>query len=333
MSKKDIGIDLGTANTLIYQKSKGIVLDEPSVVAVDCSDGHILSVGKAAKEMLGRTPLGIKAVRPITDGVIADFEAAGAMLGFFIKKVLKSTSGIKPRAAVSVPTGITAVERKAAIEAASRAGIRNVTLIEEPMAAAIGAGLEVDAPSGIMVVDIGGGTSEVAVISLGGIVARKTVRIGGDALDRAIISFIRKKYGISAGNHSAEDIKLKIGTVMKNGTAYRYQVSGRNLGTGLPCSTFVNGDDIRAALLPEIHSIIDSIKAVLEETPPELSGDVLNSGIMLTGGGAFINGLDRLICNITGMPVRVADRPLECVALGLGALIDDKSSNKKIFKS
>ena len=332
MSKKDIGIDLGTANTLIYQKTKGIVLDEPSVVAVDSADGHIIAVGKEAKEMLGRTPAGIKAVRPITDGVIADFEAAGAMLAFFIKKVLTS-SGSKPRAVIGVPTGITAVERKAAIEVAGRAGIRDVALVDEPMAAAIGAGLAIDAPSGIMIVDIGGGTSEVAVISLGGIVARKTVRTGGDTLDRAIIGHIRKKYGICAGFQSAEDIKLKIGTVMKNSTAYRHQVNGRNTGTGLPCSTFVTGDDIRAALIGEIHSIIDAIKAVLEDTPPELSGDILNSGIVLTGGGAFINGIDRLICNITGMPVRVAEKPLECVALGLGVLIDDKASNKKIFKT
>lgn len=332
MSKKDIGIDLGTANTLIYQKTKGIVLDEPSVVAVDSADGHIIAVGKEAKEMLGRTPAGIKAVRPITDGVIADFEAAGTMLAFFIKKVLAS-SGSKPRAAIGVPTGITAVERKAAIEVALRAGIRDVALVDEPMAAAIGAGLAIDAPSGIMIVDIGGGTSEVAVISLGGIVARKTVRTGGDTLDRAIIGHIRKKYGICAGTQSAEDIKLKIGTVMKNSTAYRHQVNGRNTGTGLPCSTFVTGDDIRAALIGEIHSIIDAIKAVLEDTPPELSGDILNSGIVLTGGGAFINGIDRLICSITGMPVRVAENPLECVALGLGVLIDDKASSKKIFKT
>jgi len=332
VSKKDIGIDLGTANTLIYQKTKGIVLDEPSVVAVDSADGHIIAVGKEAKEMLGRTPAGIKAVRPITDGVIADFEAAGAMLAFFIKKVLTS-SGSKPRAVIGVPTGITAVERKAAIEVAGRAGIRDVALVDEPMAAAIGAGLAIDAPSGIMIVDIGGGTSEVAVISLGGIVARKTVRTGGDTLDRAIIGHIRKKYGICAGFQSAEDIKLKIGTVMKNSTAYRHQVNGRNTGTGLPCSTFVTGDDIRAALIGEIHSIIDAIKAVLEDTPPELSGDILNSGIVLAGGGAFINGIDRLICNITGMPVRVAENPLECVALGLGVLIDDKASNKKIFKT
>lgn len=332
MSKKDIGIDLGTANTLIYQKTKGIVLDEPSVVAVDSADGHIIAVGKEAKEMLGRTPAGIKAVRPITDGVIADFEAAGTMLAFFIKKVLAS-SGAKPRAAIGVPTGITAVERKAAIEVALRAGIRDVALVDEPMAAAIGAGLAIDAPSGIMIVDIGGGTSEVAVISLGGIVARKTVRTGGDTLDRAIIGHIRKKYGICAGTQSAEDIKLKIGTVMKNSTAYRHQVNGRNTGTGLPCSTFVTGDDIRAALIGEIHSIIDAIKSVLEDTPPELSGDILNSGIVLTGGGAFINGIDRLICSITGMPVRVAENPLECVALGLGVLIDDKASSKKIFKT
>ena len=332
MSKKDIGIDLGTANTLIYQKTKGIVLDEPSVVAVDSVGGNIIAVGKEAKEMLGRTHSKIRAVRPIIDGVIADFECAGAMLEFFIKKVLKSSSGFKPRAIVSVPTGITKVERKAAIEAATRAGIRNITLVEEPMAAAIGAGLCVDNPSGIMIVDIGGGTSEIAVISLGGIVSRKTVRIGGDALDDAIIGYIRKKYGISAGFHSAQDIKHKLGNVIKSTCATGFQVNGRSSATGLPCSTSVSGDDIRSALLPSIHSIINAIKDVLEDTPPDLSGDILSAGIILTGGGALISGIDKLISNLTGMSVQIAERPLESVALGLGIMIEDKDTSKKIFK-
>jgi len=332
VSKKDVGIDLGTANTLIYQKTKGIVLDEPSVVAVDISDGSVIAVGKEAKQMLGRTHSKIRAVRPLTDGVISDFEAAGAMLGFFIKKVMKS-QGFKPRAVVSVPAGITEVERKAALEAASRAGVRNIALIDEPMAAAIGAGLSVDDASGVMIVDIGGGTSEVAVISLGGIVSHKTVRIGGDSLDDAIISYIRKKYGIFAGYHSAESIKLKLGNVTGKPSLSRFEVSGRSYGNGLPCSAFINGDDIKKALLPKIHSIINAIKDVLEDTPPDLSADILASGIVLTGGGALINGIDTLISTLTGMPVQIVDKPLECVALGLGALIEDKNTNRKIFKS
>ncbi len=332
MSKKDIGIDLGTANTLIYQKTKGIVLDEPSVVAIDAASGKIVAVGTEAKAMLGRTHSQIKAIRPLTDGVIADFEAVGAMLGFFVKKVIKS-SGFKPRAIVSVPAGITEVERKAAMEAASGAGIRNISLIEEPMAAAIGAGLSVDDASGIMIVDIGGGTSEVAVISLGGIVSHKTVRIGGDRFDEAIISYIRKKYGICTGYHSAETIKLKLGTVSETPSSSQFEISGRNYASFLPSSASVNSDDIKNALLPEIHSIINAIKTVLEETSPDLSSDILSSGIVLAGGGALIKGIDSLISNLTGMPVQIADNPLCSVALGLGKLIEDKNTNRKIFKS
>ncbi len=333
MSKKDIGIDLGTANTLIYQKAKGIILDEPSVVAVDTADNHIIAVGKEAKEMLGRTHSKIRAVRPITDGVIADFEYAGAMLDFFIKKALKTSSGFRPRAIVSVPTGITKVERQATIEAAIRGGIRSIGLIEEPMAAAIGAGFCVDNASGIMIVDIGGGTSEVAVISLGGIVSRKTIRIGGDTLDDAIISYIRKKYDIVTGYHSAQDIKHNLGTVTKSTSSSRFQLNGRSCATGLPCSIYVNGDDIRSALLPHLHSIINAIKDVLEATPPDLSGDILSTGIILTGGGALIRGIDSLISNLTGMTVQIVDRPLESVVLGLGIMLEDKNMNKKIFKS
>ncbi len=333
MSKKDIGIDLGTANTLIYQKTKGIVLDEPSVVAVDSVNGHIIAVGKEAKEMLGRTHSQIKAIRPIIDGVIADYESAGAMLEFFIKKVMKTSSGFKPRAVISVPTGITKVERKASIEAAKRAGIRDITLVDEPMAAAIGAGFCVDNASGIMVVDIGGGTSEIAVISLGGIVSRKSVRIGGDTLDDAIISYIRKKHSISTGFHCAENLKLELGNVTKSNSSSRVQINGRSCATGLPCATFVSEDDIRSALLPSVHSIINAIKDVLADTPPDLSGDILSSGIFLTGGGAFIKGIDSLISSLTGMPVKLVERPLESVVLGLGIMLEDKNTNKKMFKS
>jgi len=328
VSKKDIGIDLGTANTLIYQKSKGIVLDEPSVVAVDSSSGKIISVGKEAKEMLGRTPSGIVAVKPVANGVISDFDAAGAMLSSFIKRIFNSTFMPKPRAIVSVPASITNVERRATVDATLKSGVSSVKLVEEPMAAAIGAGLSVEAPSGVMVVDIGSGTTEIAVISLGGIVSDKCIRIGGDALDNAISSYIRRKYGVFSGKHNAEEIKLRIGTVMKHCSSHRCQVTGRNAGTGLPCSTYVTGDDIRSAVLPEIYSIVDAVKSVLEDTPPELSGDLLLSGITLTGGGSNINGLDRLLASITGMPVKVADEPLECVAKGLGSML----SSGKLFE-
>ncbi len=329
MSRKDIGIDLGTANTLVYLKSKGIVLNEPSVVAVD-ETGKILAVGSDAKEMLGRTHSRIRAVRPLKDGVIADFEAAGVMLGYFIKKALGKQMGFKPRAVICVPTGISQVERKAVEEAATNVGVRNIYILEEPMAAAIGAGIDVDAPFGSMVVDIGGGTSEVAVISLGGIVSWKTVRVAGDSHDQAISDFIKKKYGISVGSRNAEDIKLKIGTIQKRGNEQKESVSGRNAVSGMPCSGYVTGSDIRCALVPNVSTIIDTIKNVLEETPPELSADILKSGITLTGGGALLDGLSAVIQNAINIPVRVAENPLECVALGAGAIIDGKSG-KQVF--
>jgi len=329
VSRKDIGIDLGTANTLVYLKSKGIVLNEPSVVAVD-KNNKILAVGSEAKDMLGRTHSDIRAVRPLKDGVIADFEAAGAMLGYFIKKALGKQIGLKPRAVICVPTGISEVERKAVEEAAANVGVRSVCIIEEPMAAAIGAGIDVDAPMGSMIVDIGGGTSEVAVISLGGIVSWKTIRIAGDSHDDAIASYIRKKYNISTGRHNVEDIKLKIGTVQKSNEAVKEIISGRNCANGMPCSTYVTGNDLRAALIPQISFVIDAIKSVLENTPPELSADILRSGITLTGGGALIDGVDRVIYSAVNIPVRVSDEPLNCVAMGAGAIIDGKYG-KKVF--
>ena len=330
MSKKDMGIDLGTANTLVYLKSKGIVLNEPSVVATDL-EGNILAVGSRAKDMLGRTHSGIRAVRPLKDGVIADFEAAGAMLGYFISKALGKTRGFRPRAVICVPTGISAVEKKAVIEAATSAGVREVFILEEPMAAAIGAGLDVDASEGTMVVDIGGGTSEVAVISLGGIVSHKTIRIAGDSHNEAISSFIRKKYNIHSSLGNAENIKIKIGTVRKQTDEHKEIICGRSALSGMPASTYVTGNDVRCALVPMVSAVIEAIKSVLEDTPPELSADILKNGITLTGGGALLDGLASVISDSTNIPVKIAEEPLSCVALGAGCFLDG-AYRRNIFR-
>ncbi len=332
MSIRDIGIDLGTTNTLIYQKSKGIVLNEPSVIAVDASDGHIIAVGSQAKEMLGRTHSGIKSVRPVTDGVISDCESASIMVGQFIKKIMKTTSGLRPRALIGIPAGSTPLQKSATIQAMKKAGIRTVKLIEEPMASAIGAGLCTDAPSGVMIIDIGGGTTQVSVISLGGIVSSKTVRIGGDILDEAIINYVKRKYSISSGLQSAQEIKHKIATVSENTDSHCYNINGRNLTTGLPSGAQLNSSDIRKALIRHIYEIIDAVKTVLEKTPPELAGDILSSGIMLTGGSSFIDGIDSLISEMTGMSVAMAESPLESVALGLGKILDDTKTSREVFK-
>jgi rod shape-determining protein MreB len=321
---EEIGIDLGTANVLVYTKGKGIVLQEPSVVAVDEETNEILAVGSEAKDMLGRTPANIIAIRPLRDGVVSDYLVTEMMLKYFIKKTVGAGKFFRPRIMVCVPSGVTEVEKRAVREAATQAGGKDVFLMEEPIAAAIGAGIDVDAPFGSMVVDIGGGTSEVAVISLGGIVSWKTVRVAGDSHDEAICEFIKKKYGISVGYHNAEDIKLKIGTIQKNGDDCKEAISGRNAINGMPCSSFVTGADIRCALVPKVSTIIDAIKNVLEETPPELSADILKSGIILTGGGALLDGLATVIQNAVNIPVRVAESPLECVALGAGAIIDGR---------
>ncbi|MBQ4527887.1 MAG: rod shape-determining protein [Clostridia bacterium] len=331
MSKRDIGIDLGTANTLIYIKTKGIILNEPSVIAVASDADNILAVGKAAKVMLERTPLGVRAVRPVMRGSVSDYKSASAMLSRFIKKIIKHGFSSKPRALVCVPAGITDVEKRAVSEVVSSSGIRKHFLIEEPMAAAIGAGLDVNAASGCMVVDIGGGTTEVAVISLGGIVTHKSVRCGGDSFNVAINNYIRKKYNVLAGTHSIENIKIEIATVMDGDASHRCQISGRSSVSGMPCSCFVTGEDVKNAIMPEVHIILEAVKSVIEETPPELCADILKSSVVLTGGGALINGMDRLICDCTGMPVVIADSPLECVALGLGKIIDNKTLNKKFF--
>lgn len=314
---KYIGIDLGTANTLVSIKGKGIILREPSVVAVDIRTDNVLAVGTQAKDMIGRTPGSIVAVRPLKDGVIADFKITAKMLQHFIKKAVKPGIFSKPHVIICMPTGVTEVERKAVEDAAYQAGAKQpVILIEEPMAAAIGAGMPVDEPTGSMVVDIGGGTSEVAVISLGDIVTACSVRVAGDKFDEAILTYVKKKYNLLIGERTAEDIKIQIGS------AYPYQdeksmvVKGRNLVDGLPKDISISANEVRDALADPISTIIEAIKTTLEKTPPELSADIIDHGIMLTGGGALLRGLDMLVMQQTGMPVHVAERPLDCVVEG-----------------
>ena len=324
MFSKDIGIDLGTANTLVFMRGKGIVMREPSVVAVDVRTDEVLAVGKQAKEMLGRTPGSIVAVRPLKDGVIADFDVTATMLKHFIRKAIKSNSFSRPRVVVCIPSGVTEVERRAVEDAARQAGAKEVELIEEPMAAAIGAGLPVAEPTGSMVVDIGGGTAEVAIISLGDIVTSCSVRVAGDKFDEAIISYVKKKYNLLIGERTAEDIKIKIGSAypteeMENVTM---DIKGRNLVDGLPKNVTIHADEVRDALADPLVTIVDAIKSTLEKTPPELSADVIDHGIMLTGGGALLRGLDLLVAQETGMPVHVAERPLDCVVDGTGKRLE-----------
>lgn len=324
MFSKDIGIDLGTANTLVFMKGKGIVMREPSVVAVDIRSEEVLAVGTQAKEMIGRTPGSIVAVRPLKDGVIADFDVTATMLKHFIRKAIKSNSFSRPRVVVCIPSGVTEVERRAVEDAARQAGAKEVELIEEPMAAAIGAGLPVAEPTGSMVVDIGGGTAEVAIISLGDIVTSCSVRVAGDKFDESIISYVKKKYNLLIGERTAEDIKIKIGSAypteeMENVTM---EIKGRNLVDGLPKNVTIHADEVRDALADPLVTIVDAIKSTLEKTPPELSADVIDHGIMLTGGGALLRGLDQLVAQETGMPVHVAERPLDCVVDGTGKRLE-----------
>ncbi len=324
MFSKDIGIDLGTANTLVYMKGKGIVMREPSVVAVDVRTDTVLAVGKHAKEMIGRTPGSIVAVRPMKDGVIADFDITATMLKHFIKQAVKSTSFSKPHIIICIPSGVTEVERRAVEDAARQAGASNVELVEEPMAAAIGAGLPVNEPTGSMVVDIGGGTAEVAVISLGDIVTSVSVRCAGDKFDEAIISYVKKKYNLLIGERTAEDIKIKIGSAYptEENEDASVEIKGRNLVDGLPKDVSISAQEVREALSDSLSLIIDAIKSTLEKTPPELSADIIDHGIMLTGGGALLRGLDKLVEQETGMPVHVADNPLDCVVNGTGKQLD-----------
>ena len=316
---KDIGIDLGTANTLVCIKGKGIVMREPSVVAVDIRTDTVLAVGEQARDMIGRTPGSIVAVRPLKDGVIADFDITATMLKHFIRKAAKPGIFSKPRIVICMPTGVTEVERRAVENAAVQAsGSKNILLIEEPMAAAIGAGLPVDEPTGSMVVDIGGGTAEVAVISLGDIVTACSVRVAGDKFDESIVTYIKKKYNLLIGDRTAEEIKINIGSAFPYQDEHDMLVKGRSLESGLPKDITITAEEIRKALSDPIMVIVEAIKNTLEKTPPELSADIIDHGIMLTGGGATLRGLDRLVMQETGMPVHVAERPLDCVVEGAG---------------
>ncbi len=318
MFNHDIGIDLGTANTLVFMRDKGIVMREPSVVAIDVRTDQVKAVGSEAKQMIGRTPGSIQAVRPLKDGVIADFEVTEAMLRYFIRKTTKGRVFSKPRVVICIPSGVTEVERRAVHDAAYNAGAKEVELIDEPMAAAMGAGLPVDEATGSMVVDIGGGTSEVAVISLGDIVTSCSVRVAGDKLDEAIISYVKKKYNLLIGERTAEDIKIRIGSAYPCQEEATMSIKGRNLMDGLPKNIEISSEEVREALGDSLAAIVDAIRSTLENTPPELSADIIDHGIMLTGGGALLRGLDQLISKETSMPVRIAEEPLDCVADGTG---------------
>ena len=328
---KDMGIDLGTANTLVYIKGQGIVLREPSVVAIRDDSKDVLAVGEEAKRMIGRTPGNIKAIRPMKDGVIADFDITQSMLTYFIQKSAAKKGVVSARIAICVQYGVTEVEKKAIEEAAQQAGAKEVFLIEEPMAAAIGAGLRVEEPEGNMVVDIGGGTSEIAVISLGGIDTAESIRIGGNKLDEAIVNYVKKEYNLLIGERTAEDVKINIGSAYKDGEEVTSQISGRDLVTGLPKKIDISSAEIRDALKDPINTIVNGIKITLEKTKPELAADLMENGIMLTGGGALLKGLDLLVKEETGMPVFIAEYPLDCVAIGTGKSVEDQEIFEKVL--
>jgi len=320
---KDMGIDLGTANTLIHVKGKGIVLREPSVVAIKNDLSRTpLAVGNEAKQMIGRTPGNIIAIRPLKDGVIADFDLTQTMLKYFIRKVFNKGAFVRPRIVVCYPSGVTQVEKNAIVEATRQAGAKSVYPLPEPMAAAIGAGLPVEEPTGSMVVDIGGGTTDVAIISLGGIVTSKSLRVAGDELDQSIVSYIKREYSLMIGERTAEQIKIEIGSAYPESPEKTMEIRGRDLVTGLPKTLTITSTEIRVALSESVNSIIDAIKSTLEKSPPELAADIMDKGIMLTGGGALLHGLDLLIKKETGMPVNIADEPLDCVAIGAGKALD-----------
>lgn len=328
---KDIGIDLGTANILVTLKGKGIVLNEPSVVAIDRKTGEILATGHEAKEMLGRTPDQIKAVRPLKDGVIADFTATQLMLKNIIKKVCARYNAGRPRVVVGVPSGITEVEERAVEESVINAGAKEVYLIEEPMAAAIGAGLEVSEPSGSIIVDIGGGTTEVAVISLGGIVVSHSLKVAGDKLDEDIVNFVKREMGLAIGETTAEQIKMTVGCASPLMTEAQIEVRGRDLSTGLPRNVIVTSTQAEDAIRDSVNEIIEIVKVTLEKTPPELASDIVEKGIVLAGGGALIKNLDKLLSAKTGMPVYIAEEPLDCVVKGTGKTLEDLERLKSVL--
>ena len=329
---KSIGIDLGTANTLVFMKGKGVIMREPSVVAVDTKNDTVKFVGNEAKDVIGKTPGSIMVVRPLKDGVIADFDVTAAMLRIFIKKACGPSLIFKPTVVICIPSGVTEVERRAVREASINAGAGQVMIIEEPMAAAIGAGLPVQEPSGSMVVDIGGGTSEVAVISLNGIVASRSVRTGGDEFDQAIIAYIKRKFNLLIGERSAERIKIEVGTAYKLDEELTMEVKGRNLISGLPKNAIISSEDVREALHESLEKIVEAVKETLERTPPELAADIIDRGITLTGGGAMLRGLDKLICAETGIDVHIAENPLDCVANGTGYVLDHMETLKDVLQ-
>ena len=329
----DLAIDLGTANTLVYVKGRGIVLSEPSVVAVSRDSrgpDRVRAVGKAAKEMLGRTPGHIVAIRPLKDGVIADFDITEAMLRYFIRRVHDRRTFVRPRIVIAVPSGITEVEKRAVRESAMLAGAREVYLIEEPMAAAIGAGLPVTEPSGNMIIDIGGGTTEVAVISLSGVVYSNSTRVGGDKMDDAIINYVKRKYNLLIGERSAEKIKIRIGTAYPTDNIETMEVKGRDLVLGVPKTLELKSEEVREALAEPVNAIVESVKMALEKTPPELSADIVDKGIVLVGGGSMLKNLDVLLRETTGLPVMLAEDPLTAVAVGTGRCLDDMALLKEV---
>ena len=328
---RDMAVDLGTANTLVYVRGRGTVLNEPSVVAINTKTGAILAVGSEAKRMIGRTPGHILAIRPLKDGVIADFDVTEKMLRYFIQKVHKRRVLAKPRVVICVPSGITGVEQRAVEEAAIAAGARAAYIIEEPMAAAIGAGLPVHEPAGNMVVDIGGGTTEVAVISLGGIVTALSIRIGGDELDEAIIAYIKKEYSLALGERTAEEIKMAIGSAFPLPDEPNAEIRGRDLVTGLPKTIIVSSEEIRRAIEEPVNAIVDAVKSTLDRTPPELAADIMDKGIVLTGGGALLKGLDERLKHETGMPVHLTENPLSCVVLGSGKCLEEFEALKPML--
>jgi rod shape-determining protein MreB and related proteins len=327
---RDMAVDLGTANTLVYVRGRGIILNEPSVVAVDVKDGRPLAVGAEAKRMIGRTPSNIQAIRPLKDGVIADFEVCEKMLRYFIHRVHQRRFA-KPRMVICVPSGITGVEQRAVMEAAEYAGARKAWIVEEPMAAAIGAGLPVHEPTGNMIVDIGGGTTEVAVISLGGIVTSQSIRIGGDELDEAIVSYVKKEFSLALGERTAEEIKIALGSAYPLEGELRAEIRGRDLVTGLPKTILITTEQIREAIEEPVQAIVDAIKVTLDRTPPELAADIMDQGIVLAGGGALLHGLCARIESETAMPVIVARDPLSCVAIGSGQCLEEFDVLKRVL--
>ncbi|MDD4894031.1 MAG: rod shape-determining protein [Candidatus Omnitrophica bacterium] len=326
----DMGIDLGTATTLVYVKGEGVVLCEPSVVAIERGTSHVLAVGEEAKRMLGRTPGNIIAIRPMKDGVIADFEITEAMLRYFIKKVHHRRVLVRPRIVIAIPSGITEVEKRAVKDSAERAGAREVFLIEEPIAAAIGVGLPIQEPIGNMVIDIGGGTTEIAVISLAGVVFSKSIRIGGDEMDDAIIEYLKKTYNLMIGERTAEEIKIKIGSGYPLEEEMSLEVKGRDLVAGLPKAVTITSEEVREALQEPLRAIVEMAKISLERTPPELAADLIEHGIVMAGGGSLLRGMDKLISEETGLPVHIADDPLTAVAVGTGKVLDEIRYLKKV---